>query len=856
MFRRLMIMSSIGLVMCIGPISAFHSQFQPARLDFSIGYMAVKDAVLLDVNRDGWIDVAGAMDNPDGNHSISILMNKGDGSFAEPVSFDTMHRPVCMAAADFNGDHYPDLAIASEDNILEIFLNQGDNTFENHALYSVAAGPAAVWTGHLNADNLPDIAVAARTGESVSVLLNSGGGSFMQSVEYSAPGLPFDIAGEDLDGDGDTDLALANTGVTSVTVLRNTGNGMFGNYVHYDSGGYSFSIDILDANSDGDPDLAAALTENDRIAILHNRGDGSFAPAVPYQAGVKPDAILSMDFNGDGRTDLAVASEDAETVSVLLNSEASPFTVMTPYHSVAPIRILAGDLNRDGTVDLAAAGNSGGTSPEAFPLALMAFFSGNGDGTFGDTPVFTGQDYYSSAASADFNGDSRDDLVFCVPDQNAISVYISDPAGGFYEPVSIAVGTNPADIVAADFNGDGLADLATANSGSDDVSIILGSGSDSFQAAVQFACGENPFRLAAGVFTDGDSVDLAVLQDGAEDTRAAGILENDGTAGFTYKGAVATGSDGLAFLGADLDGDHDSDMVALDYWGIRVMINQGEAGFSDPVPYGVLETAANEMASVDVDDDGDLDIAVPDLAGMIEMFLNEGDGTFGTYPPDTGGNTGSLPFGVVCADFDHDSYPDLAVASRTGDNVSVSFNSGSGSYDAVNHFYGIGREPFRMTGADVNGDGRQDLAVTYSGEPGFGLLLNAGDPPAVTPTPVPECTDTGVVVNMNAEVYSGGDPFLCTVTVCNSGHEALHEYPLFVLLECAGEYYFAPSFSRDPDCYLIDHPMFPVGVTEVSIAEFTWPELPEGGTAVWYAALTNPAVTAIYGEIDMQPFSW
>ncbi len=131
--------------------------------------------------------------------------------------------------------------------------------------------------------------------------------------------------------------------------------------------------------------------------------------------------------------------------------------------------------------------------------------------------------------------------------------------------------------------------------------------------------------------------------------------------------------------------------------------------------------------------------------------------------------------------------------------------------------------------------------------------------PTLTPTATqpPSCTTTGVTVWMPSHHFKPGDTCSCSVTVCNATEKNLTGYPLFVILDVLGEYFFAPSFS-DYDNYLTLYPEFQPGETTITvIPEFPWPE--NAGTldhVLWYAALTNPEITALFGSMDTWEFSW
>ncbi len=126
--------------------------------------------------------------------------------------------------------------------------------------------------------------------------------------------------------------------------------------------------------------------------------------------------------------------------------------------------------------------------------------------------------------------------------------------------------------------------------------------------------------------------------------------------------------------------------------------------------------------------------------------------------------------------------------------------------------------------------------------------------PTASATPTPEgCTETGVSIEMPQSTFQTGDVFYCRVLVCNAEGHTLSGYPLFVILEYQGFYFFAPDFS-DFNYYQSD---FSTGETRIEvIPEFSWPEINGSDGAVFYSALTNPAITELFGKMSSFQFTW
>src|SRR5205814_1914064 len=87
--------------------------------------------------------------------------------------------------------------------------------------------------------------------------------------------------------------------------------------------------------------------------------------------------------------------------------------------------------------------------------------------------------------------------------------------------------------------------------------------------------------------------------------------------------------------------------------------------------------------------------------------------------------TGSNPVSVAAADLNGDGKPDLAVANLGGNTVSVLLNNGNGTF-AARVDYTTGSTPWSVAAADLNGDGKPDVAVANINDNTVSLLLNNG----------------------------------------------------------------------------------------------------------------------------------
>jgi hypothetical protein len=128
-----------------------------------------------DFNGDGIPDLAVANG---GSNTVSVLLGKGDGTFLPAQSYAVGISPVSVAVGDFNGDNIKDLAVADRGTYpftnggVSILLGQGDGTFLPAQSYAAGSGPSSVAVGDFNGDGFPDLAVANWSSNDVSILLN------------------------------------------------------------------------------------------------------------------------------------------------------------------------------------------------------------------------------------------------------------------------------------------------------------------------------------------------------------------------------------------------------------------------------------------------------------------------------------------------------------------------------------------------------------------------------------------------------------------------------------------------------------------------------------------------------------
>jgi hypothetical protein len=346
-------------------------------------------------------------------------------TFAPSLNYPVGNNPFGVAAADFNRDGKPDLAVVNQaSNTISVLLNIGNGTFGTATTYPTGPSPQFAAVGDFNNDGNPDVIVANTNSSTIGMFLGNGDGTLRPMFSIDVGFEPIALAVADFNSDGRLDIAVANFGSNTVSVLLGNGDGSFQVPTDYAVDINPRSIVAGDFNGDGKLDIAVSHGVF-TISVLLNAGNGTFAPAVNSKFAFGGDSIAAADLNGDGRLDLVLANQGIGGFSVLLGAGDGTFSLLAQFSTFAvlfPNSIALADMNGDGHIDLIVADTISGVN----------VFGGDGKGSFSAPARFFADVRSWYAITADFNADGRPDVAVVNASSNDVSVLVNTtvPAAG------------------------------------------------------------------------------------------------------------------------------------------------------------------------------------------------------------------------------------------------------------------------------------------------------------------------------------------------------------------------------------------------------------------------------------------
>jgi hypothetical protein len=712
--------------------------------DISTSAIQAWDVFAIDMDGDGDMDVLSASE---GGIRIAWYKNKGDLSFQEIVVSNTTDQPNSVYAYDMDGDGLLDVLAASLSAGTLWYRNNGDETFQENLI-----GSGNPFLGNFRAipfdmdlDGDTDV-LSSSLGDEVFWFENTGGQVFVKQTVSTNVDAFVGVFASDLDWDGDLDLISASVDDSKITWFKNDllTPQCPGGYIPFsetggEAVGWRWTVDgpgpgtaIFNPNPNVQSPFIAGLMQGDTISVEVTTSNGSTATArvlAPLHELPQNDFELSDPTVCAGSIATIEQSGSEPTVVYQLRDDSDAPVGQPVTGTGSPIEFFATAMAAT-SYNVWATDTITGCSIQLTDLSMVSISGDDAPiGTFAlSDPVLC-----PGEITATIKQDGSELNTTYQLRLNADNSPVGASVAGTGGPIEFKVGATKSalyNVLATSQVGDNcqvqLSDLS---------SVVV---SPHINPDIVYGTPNRP-----PTFTD----QLPLID------------ELDGTL--------------YAVHGVDIDDDGDTDVLATE-WGIvgqrniNLYKNEGALNFTTPIQVADADfNGLYDVLTVDMDDDGDIDIVGGSQNDGVAWFEN--DGTHFSSPVPAQIIDTDFSFSVFAIDLNLDGHMDVLSADFDGDKVSWFENDGAEGFTS-RIIAGSLADASHVFAADMDNDGDLDVLSTSRGSGFSGSVnLHRNDGSMGFSTEVVDASMLGANAVVAADIDNDGDNDIVAATRDGSG---------------------------------------------------------------------------------------
>jgi len=315
--------------------------------------VSVRGVGILDLNGDGWDDIAATVKNNGGK--VSLFLNNGDGTFAPKVDVEAgVGGEFGLAVADINNDGIMDAFMSNFDlpRYVTVLLGNGAGGLVAQTPVPTSGQPWMLAAGDLNGDGNVDVCSANSSGNGIGIHYGNGSGGISAVTNKGAGTFPLAIDVGDIDGDQDLEIVASNYGSATWTLWENNGAGNFVNPRSIPASSAASCATLHDRDNDGDMDITGLDEVDDWVYLYENNPAPTDTGPVPHSLLLgqnqpnpfNPYTTIHFDLPSRGEIELAVYDATGARVSTIASGayDAGPHDVRWNGTDAFGVRVASG----------------------------------------------------------------------------------------------------------------------------------------------------------------------------------------------------------------------------------------------------------------------------------------------------------------------------------------------------------------------------------------------------------------------------------------------------------------------------------------------------------------------------------
>lgn len=739
----------------------------PEALIYGTNSVSSASVIITDLDGDGLQDIVATLE---GTSGFFVFRNTGDGieadSFIRIQTDGTLTRAIAVGDIDMDGRK--DIVTSGPSDMLKVWRNTsipGTISFTTEEFTSFGGTEVrSIALGDLDGDGKPEVIATSPAANAWYVLRNISSPGSLTAASFAtkltiATGAgtgPIALAVADMDGDGKQDVVLGNGSGKSLSIYRNTatvGSISAASFTRTDfttgvagpgsTLNHGKKLVIADLDGDGKPDVVTANLNNTGaryLSVYKNQAEpGSISASALLPGHTVADiedaygAIAVGDLNGDDTPDIVLLRKFSLSVFRNVLDLIAPSVPLVSVRAGDPQNALSWNVSPE--EDVIAYKIYGGTTPDPEDLVTTI----NHPATYYvHTGLANGTTYYYRMTAVD--GEENESEFSA--EVSATPAVMIVPVITAVAPVSGNIGTT---ITITGNHFDATPGNNVVHFGAVSTSVVTASAT---QLTVNVPAGATYAPISVLNTTSGltGSSPLYFSPTYGPPARDLNLTER----AFSPRVDFETVPNATFMLSGDIDGDGKPDAVVVGTTTSNPLIslyhNTSAPGIIEEntfaAPVNLTGSQYSEAAVLeDLDNDGKPDLIVANrIDNTISIYRNTavaGSLSATSFAAPVHLVTGTSPVSIAVADVDGDGKRDIAVSEQNNFTVSLFRNiatAGSittGSFDAKVGFY-QGSTPRGIALADIDGDGAPDLIVAQSQQNRFSVRRNTASPGSIT----------------------------------------------------------------------------------------------------------------------------